>query len=154
MSHFGNIDKHPQITTIGGHNVIGGLSHVYHCNYYNAYLQMTVLLTQGMGDHNPERLLTDSVTALVQLLKQRGYSELDLLHEFAYCGFGFLHQVDDNTWETPRSHYGEAICVHGKPQKGCYFTSGYLQGVLEKKVIETACQIEGANTDKFTVLDD
>ncbi|HIE01458.1 MAG TPA: hypothetical protein EYP59_14400 [Thiotrichaceae bacterium] len=147
-------DMHPEIITTSGHNIIGGLSRVFHCNHYNAYLQMTVLMTQGLGAHNPERLLTDAITALVHLLKQRGYSERDLRHEFAYCGFGFLHQVDDNTWETPRSHYGEAICVHGKPQKGCYFTSGYLQGVLEKKVIETACQIEGANTDKFIVLDE
>ncbi|RKZ41109.1 MAG: hypothetical protein DRQ49_06155 [Gammaproteobacteria bacterium] len=154
MSHFGNIDKHPQITTIGGHNVIGGLSHVYHCNYYNAYLQMTVLLTQGMGDHNPERLLTDSVTALVQLLKQRGYSELDLLHEFAYCGFGMLQQLNDNTWETPHSHYGKTSCLHSKPQKNCYFTSGYLQGLLEKRVEETECKLLGAPKDKFMVFDE
>ncbi len=144
----------PQVITTGGHNLIGGLSRVFHCNHYNAYLQMTVLMTQGMGNHNPERLLADSVTTLIQLLKQRGYSEPALLYEFSYCGFGQLQQLDDNTWETPRSHYGEAICTHAKPSKSCYFTSGYLQGVLGKTVCETECKIEGTHTDKFAVLEE
>lgn len=148
------MSNHPQIISTGGHNIIGGLSRVIHCNYYNAYLQMTVLLTQGSGKHNPERLLTDSVTTLIRLLKQGGYTHNDLLYEFSYCGFGQLQQLDDKTWETPRSHYGEAICEHGKPHKMCYFTSGYLQGLLEKRVVETECQKVGANTDKFTVLDE
>ncbi len=155
MNHSEDTYKHPQVIATGGHNIIGGLSRVYHCNYYNAYLQMTVLLTQGMGTHHqPERLLTNSITALVQLLKQRGYTKLDLLHEFSYCGFGFLQQLDDNTWETPHSHYSENLCSHGKAQKTCYFTSGYLQGLLGKRVEETECKMLGASTDQFAVFDD
>jgi hypothetical protein len=154
MSTTENTPLHKEVITTGGHNIVGGLSRVYHCNHYNAYLQMAVLLTQGMTNHNPERLLTNSVTSLVRLLKQRGYTEHDLLHEFSYNGFGFLQQVDDKTWETPNSHYGESLCVHGKPQKSCYFTSGYLQGLLEKTVIETECKILGAETDKFIVVDE
>jgi hypothetical protein len=141
----------PQVTRIGGHNIIGGLSRIIHCNFYNAYLQMTVLLTQGAGKQNPEQLLTDSVTALIQLLKEDGYTNNDLISEFSRNGFGILKQLDDNTWETPRSHYGEAICIQGKPEKSCFFTSGYLQGILNKKVAETACKIDGANNDKFSV---
>ena len=141
----------PEITRIGGHNIIGGLSRVIHCNFYNAYLQMTVLLTEGAGDSNPERLLTDSATALINLLKQRGYTNKDLLSEFSSCGFGILKQLDDNTWETPRSHYGEAICIHGKPHKSCFFTSGYLQGLLNKTVTEIACKHNGAEKDQFSV---
>ena len=143
-----------QPSTMGGHNLIGGLSRVYHCNFYNSYLQMTVLLTQGMGEHQPERLLTDSITVLVQLLKQRGYTVADLLEEFTYCGFGLLQTVDDKTWVTPRSHYSEAICIHGKPSKSCYFTAGYLQGLSSKIVVETECKMLGAAVDKFSVHDE
>lgn len=142
-----------QQRTIGGHNLIGGLSRVYHCNFYNSYLQMTVLLTQGMGKHQPERLLTDSITVLVQLLKQRGYTIAELLQEFAYCGFGLLQSIDDKTWITPRSHYSEAICIHGKPSKSCYFTAGYLQGLMGKMVVETECKMLGAAMDQFVVQD-
>ena len=142
-----------QPSTMGGHNLIGGLSRVYHCNFYNSYLQMTVLLTQGMGEHQPERLLTDSITVLVRLLKQRGYTVADLLEEFTYCGFGLLQVVDDKTWVTPRSHYSEAICIHGKPSKSCYFTAGYLQGLSDKTVVETECKMLGATVDKFSVHD-
>ncbi len=141
----------PQVTSIGGHNIIGGLSRVIHCNFYNSYLQMTVLLTQGAGDQNPERLLTDSVTTLVHFLQQHGYTHDDLLYEFSHNGFGIIKQLDDNTWETPRSHYGEAICIQGKPAKSCFFTSGYLQGLLNKRVTETACKIAGAENDQFSV---
>jgi hypothetical protein len=153
MSASPDTHPHPQITRTGGHNIIGGLSRLYHCNYYNAYLQMTVLLTEGMADLDPKRLLTDAVTPLVYLLKQRGYTTKDLLFEFSYCGFGFLRQINEQTWETPRSHYGEAICIQGKPHRSCYFTSGYLQGILEKTVEETECKVMGVPTDKFVVQD-
>jgi hypothetical protein len=149
-----NTHKPLEMIATHGHNLIGGLNRVIHCNHYNAYLQMAVLMTQGIDNHHPESLLTDSVAALVNLLKQRGYSERDLLQEFSYCGFGVLEQRDTDTWETPRSHYGESICTHGKPQKSCYFTSGYLQGLLGKTVGETDCQMEKARTDKFAVLDE
>jgi hypothetical protein len=140
-----------KMITIGGHNLLGGLSRVFHCNHYNAYLQMTVLMTQGMGNHNPTQLLTDSVTVLIRLLKQRGMTLSDLIPEFSYCGFGILQQLDDKTWETPRSHYGETLCMHGKPQKNCYFTSGYLQGLLNKTVEEIECKMLKARIDKFAV---
>jgi len=154
MTALEDSHRFPQVITTGGHNIIGGLSRVFHCNYYNSYLQMTVLMTQGLCNLKPERLLTDSVTALIRLLKQRGYRERELLHEFSDCGFGQLQQLDDNTWETPRSHYGESLCMHGKPQKNCYFTSGYIQGLLDKRVEETACKRLGTHTDKFTVFDE
>ena len=143
-----------KIITINGHNLIGGLNRVFHCNHYNAYLQMTVLMTQGMGNHNPTRLLTDSVTVLISLLKQRGMTLSDLIYDFSYCGFGILRQLDENSWETPRSHYGESLCTHGKPQKSCYFTSGYIQGLLDKTVEEIECKMLEACTDKFAVFDE
>ncbi len=144
----------PAVITTGGHNLIGGLNRVIHCNYYNAYLQMTVLLTQGIGEHNPESLLTDSVTPLIRLLKQSGYTHEDLLYEFSYCGFGFLQKIDENTWKTASSHYSEITCVLGQGKKSCFFTSGYLQGMLDKTVTEIACKRQGNKSDQFTVLDE
>ena len=142
-----------KVVPIGGHNVVGGLSRVFHCNYYNAYLQMAVLMIQGK--HDPEHLLIDSVTNLINLLKQYGYSTDDLIQEFSYCGFGKLQQLDAKTWITPRSHYGEVLCMmHGKPQINCYFTSGYLQGLLNKTVRETECKLLGAEADKFVASDE
>jgi len=143
------------IVVTGGHNIIGGLNRVFHCNFYNAYLQMAVLMIQGTEKHEPERLLTDSVTNLVNLLKQQDYSTDDLIQEFSDCGFGKLQQLDASTWITPRSHYGEVLCMmHGKPQINCYFTSGYLQGLLNKTVRETECKLLGADADKFLVGDE
>jgi len=138
---------------LGGQHFIGGLSRVYHCNHYNAYLQMTVLMALGSAARlHPECLLADAVTPLVQYLRKQGYSERELVEEFAYCGFGILRQTDAETWETPSSHYGEAVYTHGKPRKVCYFTSGYLQGLLNQQVIEVECQALGANADQFSSL--
>jgi len=153
MSTSESSGYYPQIMTAGGHTIIGGLSRVFHCNFYNSYLQMAVLLTQASGDHNPKQLLTNSVTPLVNNLINCGYTEQDLLEEFAFCGFGYLEQRDEKTWETPISHYGQRLCLHGRPQKSCYFTSGYLQGMFNKVVTETACQIETKEHDEFSVSD-
>lgn len=154
MSALEDTHWHPQLITLGGHNIISGLNRVFHCNSYNSYLQMAVLLTHGLGNHHPECLLTDSVTVLVQWLKQQGYTRHDLLQEFSYCGFGFLQPLDEDHWQTPHSHYGEATCVHGKPQNNCYFTSGYIQGLLDKRVTEIECKMLGAHADKFAILDE
>jgi hypothetical protein len=143
----------PQVNSQAGLTQIGGLSRVFHCNFYNAYLQMTVLMTQGMGNHDPEELLIHSVIPLIQFLKQQGYTDDDWLHEFSYCGFGILKPIDATTWETPRSHYSEALCFHGKPSKSCYFTSGYLAGWFNQSVVELECQMLKAAVDKFQVLE-
>ncbi|HHB93001.1 MAG TPA: hypothetical protein ENK59_07315 [Thioploca sp.] len=143
-----------KVVTTGGHNIIGGLSRVFHCNFYNAYLQMAVLMTQGTEKHDPEHLLIDSIANLINLLKQQGYSTDDLIQEFSQCGFGKLEQLDAKTWITSRSHYGEVLCMMGKPQINCYFTSGYLQGLLNKTVHETECKLLGAVADKFLVSEE
>ncbi|MCK5719266.1 MAG: hypothetical protein KAH84_04865 [Thiomargarita sp.] len=141
--------EHPSVTKIGGHNIIGGLNRVYHCNFYNAYLQMAVLLTRGVGQQDPSDLLTDSVTPLIKILKQNGYTNLDLIQEFSYCGFGILEQLDELHWQTPRSHYGEVLCSHSKPHNSCYFTAGYIQGIVDKKIEEVECKLLDTAADKF-----
>ncbi len=141
----------PQIVTVGGQRLIGGLSRVYHCNHYNAYLQMAVLMTEYLPQHSPQQLLTEAVTPLIQELRKRGYSQQQLLEEYSYCGFGVLRQIDAIHWETPSSHYGQSLTFHGKPQKSCFFTTGYLQGLLDRQVVEVACQVEGSESDRFQV---
>lgn len=139
---------------IGGHTLIGGLSRVFHCNHYNAYLQMAVQTVQYLDSLMPEQLLTHAMTPLIQQLVQQGYTIPQLIKEFSYCGFGILQQIDPHTWETPSSHYGQSIRLLGKPSKSCFFTSGYIQGIVGHKVRETQCQQEGSACDTFKVLDE
>lgn len=137
----------------GGQTFIGGLSRIFHCNHYNAFLQMTVLLSENMPGCDPNDLLKDAISPLIDYLKQQGYSQNDFIREFNSCGFGQLHQLSENTWETTRSHYSEAICLQEKPHKNCLFTSGYIQGITGKHVEEIACQIVGDKSDIFLVSD-
>ena len=139
--------------TTNGQNFIGGLNRVFHCNYYNAFLQMTILLSDGMTECAPKQLLKTAVTPLVNYLKQQGYAELDLIREFSTCGFGKLHQLDPTTWETPNSHYSEASCFQEKPRHNCFFTAGYLQGITQRRVEEVACQMLGSPVDIFRVFE-
>ena len=143
-------DYQPNIMSHGGQTLIGGLNRVYHCNHYNAHLQMVVRMTKGMPNHDPERLLVDAATPLIQHLQQQHqYSQADLLNEFSFCGFGILQPHDDNTWYTPHSHYGETTYSHGKPDKSCFFNSGYIQALVNQQVEETECQMLGAEQDKY-----
>ncbi|WP_353570361.1 hypothetical protein [Candidatus Albibeggiatoa sp. nov. BB20] len=142
-------DYQPNIVHQGGQTLIGGLSRVFHCNHYNAHLQMVVQMTKGIPNHEPERLLVDAATPLIQHLQQGGYSQDDLIQEFALCGFGVLQQYDDNTWYTPHSHYGETTYSHGKPAKSCFFNSGYIQALINQQVEEFECQMLGAEQDKY-----
>lgn len=139
--------------TMSGQNLIGGLNRVFHCNYYNAFLQMTVLLSDGMTECAPKQLLKTAATPLVKYLKQQGYSEQDLIKEFSTCGFGKLRQIDPITWETPSSHYSEASCFQEKPRHNCFFTAGYLQGITNRRVEEIACQLLGNPVDIFNVFE-
>ena len=133
-----------------GQTFIGGLNHVYHCNHYNAHLQMSVLLAEGVEEgFDPRRLLRDSATQLVQLLKKLGYSEQDLRDEFTWCGFGTFKEVTEKQIEMPGSHYGQSTYLLGSPEKSCYFSAGYLQGISDRVVVETACRHMKGRTDVF-----
>ncbi len=133
-----------------GQTFIGGLNHVYHCNHYNAHLQMSVLLAEGVEEgFDPRQLLRDSATQLVQLLKKRGYSEQDLRDEFTWCGFGTLKDVTDKQVEMPGSHYGQSTYLLGSAEKSCHFSAGYLQGISNRVVVETACRHMKGRTDVF-----
>jgi hypothetical protein len=149
MTHY-----QPNIVHQGGQTLIGGLNRVFHCNHYNAHLQMVVRMTKGMPNHDPERLLVDAATPLIQYLQQGGYTQNDLIQEFALCGFGILQQHDENNWCTPHSHYGETTYSHGKPDKSCFFNSGYIQALANQHIEETECQMLGAEQDIYVATGD
>ena len=133
-----------------GQTFVGGLNHVYHCNHYNAHLQMSVMLTEGVEEgYDPRDLLRNSATRLVNLLKQRGYSQSDLQEEFTWCGFGSFKDVTANQVEMPSSHYGQSSYLLGSPEKSCFFNAGFLQGMTGHVVTETACRNMKARTDAF-----
>lgn len=142
-----------KILSQGGQTLIGGLNRVFHCNHYNAHLQMTVLISKGVPQHDPEALLVDAVAPLIEQLKQQGYTEKDLIGEFAFCGFGKLKKIDNKTWETPISHYGESTYAHGKPGKRCYFNAGYIQGITGLQTAQSSARILGDASDVYTVSD-
>jgi len=140
-----------KVQSIGGQTLIGNLNRVFHCNHYNAHLQMSILMSKGLPGHDAERLLVDAVAPLIVYLKQQGYTDAQLLHEFSYCGFGKLHKENDKIWACPSSHYGQSIYAHGKPQKTCFFNAGFIEGITEKLTEEVACQSLGEHEDLFEI---
>ena len=133
-----------------GQAFLGGLNHVYHCNHYNAHLQMTVMLADGVeGGFDPRRLLRDGAAQVVQALKTRGYAPQDLRDEFTWCGFGYIKDVTADQVELPGSHYGQSTYLLGVPEKSCFFNVGFLQGMTGRTTSETACRHMKARTDVF-----
>jgi len=140
-----------KVTVQGGQTLIGGLNRVYHCNHYNAHLQMSILMSNGIPNHDPERLLVDAVSPLIKKLKDKGYSKKELIQEFSFCGFGKLKEINDTLWETPFSHYGDSTYTHGKPGKNAYFNSGYIQGISAYFTEQTTAKSLGDAADQYTI---
>ncbi len=138
-----------EITRHHGQTFLGGISRVFHCNHYNAYLQMAVILSDGVPGCNPRKLLAEAVIPLVKQLIANGYTTSDLVEEFAFCGFGKLRSAMNDEWVTPNSHYGQAALAHGKKEASCYFTSGYVSGITGQVIEETLCKQKGAPVDWF-----
>lgn len=139
-----------EITNEHGQTFIGGLNRVFHCNYYNAYLQTAVLLSEGAGDCKPRQLLSDAVVPLIRRLAEQGYSDRDLREEFSFCGFGKLRKASaEGRWLTPTSHYGQAIKLQGRRESSCFFNTGYIAGITGMEMVETACKQMGAPVDWY-----
>jgi hypothetical protein len=137
-----------------GQTFFGDLSHVYHCNHYNAHLQMAVLLGEGLDDFDPRTLLRDAVAGLVHRLRSKGgYEVSDATKEFVFCGFGYFRQSSPTVIEMPSSHYGQSTYLLGSPENGCYFNAGFLQGLSGRSVRETNCRHTKAPVDTFALGD-
>lgn len=144
----------PSIEYQHGQTFIGGLNHVFHCNHYNANLQMAVLLSDGMEEgFNPRYLLQESIAVLVQDLQRKGYNRADLEREFTRCGFGILQQITPTQIDAINSHYGQASYLLGQAEKGCFFDAGFIMGITHQATIETACRHNGTAIDSFTLGD-
>lgn len=129
---------------------IGGLSHVFHCNHYNAHLQMAVLLGEGIEDgFDPRELLSRGARMVVEYLRGKGYSESDLLAEYTACGFGVLRQEDADHWVAEHSHYGEKTYIHGRPEPSCFFDAGFISGMTGRATREVSCRHDGGGMDRF-----
>ncbi|WP_407276630.1 hypothetical protein [Halothiobacillus sp. DCM-1] len=129
---------------------MGGLSHVFHCNHYNAHLQMAVLLGDGIeADFSPRQLLQDGARMIVEHLRGQGYSDAQLLAEYTASGFGVLRQVDADHWEAVHSHYGETTYFHGRPEPSCFFDAGFISGLTGRQAVEVACRHAGGSIDRF-----
>ncbi len=138
-----------KVIRLYGQTFISGLNRVFHCNHYNAYLQMAVLLSEGVPGCNPRKLLAESVVPLVKRLLAQGYTTKDLTDEFAFCGFGKLRSTDEGDWVTPTSHYGQAAITHSKKEPSCFFTAGYISGITDRIMEETLCKQKGSPVDWF-----
>lgn len=119
-----------------GKNVMGGEPLVFHCNYYNYFLQKTVLLDEQLG---MEAVIHDAARAsayalLVAAARERPADPRRKIAEdtFAQLGFGRLDlsatSPDGGTVHVPMSHYGFALrpAISGefaRPQS--YFDAGY-----------------------------
>lgn len=134
-----------------GLRYINGLSHVYHCNHYNAHLQMAVLLSDGIPGVNPQALLSQTAARMVSTLHRFKYTKKDFLAEFTYCGFGILHENRPDLWEAVTSHYGQSTYIHGLPGRTCYFNCGFLTAITERTIEEAVCRHDGGSTDLYTV---
>lgn len=142
---------------------------VFHCNYYNYFLQKTLLLDETLG---MAAVIQQAASSCVGALLSRAQDELNLTtvedrrllasELFAELGFGLL-RLDDSgptggTVSLPVSHYGRclrqaAAADFAKPQS--LFDAGYAQAALAAihslppdafaAEIE-ACQSQGAQT--------
>ncbi len=140
-----------KLTRQGGQTFMGGLNRVFHCNHYNAHLQMSILMSVGLPEHDPELLLIEAASVLVQRLKNSGYSQKELINEFSFCGFGWLQQVNERLWETLFSHYGDSTYTHGKPGKVGYFNAGYIQGITGYVTEQSKAKQLGDSVDQYQV---
>ena len=139
-----------EISNVQGQTFIGELNRVFHCNYYNAYLQTAVMMSEGAGDCQPRRLLSDAAVPLVRRLRKLGYTEHDLREEFSFCGFGKLRRAaGKDEWLTPTSHYGQAAIMPGHGEHSCYFNAGYIAGITDLETEETMCKQTRAPVDWY-----
>jgi len=117
---------------------------VFHCNYYNYYLQKTLLLDDELG---MEDVITDAACevgyAVLRGATNAGadpQARLQMAQDiFAQLGFGTIDfsAVDDNggTVKVPVSHYGRCMTMAApdgtefeRPQN--YFDAGFAAGAL------------------------
>jgi hypothetical protein len=136
-----------------GQRMLGGLNRIFHCNHYNAHLQMAVLLAEGVEDgFDPRRLLVEASAGLVASLRERGYSRQDLIDDYTWCGFGAPQFLSPTLIRLQGAHYGQTCYSLARPGKICFCDTGIFEGMTGHRVREIACRHERSDADLFEVL--
>ena len=125
-------------------HLLGGEPMIFHCHYYNAFLQQTIL-DAAYIDSEPFLVgaaAEVSYNQLVTLFKQQDISEISerkiwAEHIYAHSGFGVisLDTVNQTGGEVlaPTSHYvsgWSALNDSYAKKPVCFFTGGWLCGAL------------------------
>jgi hypothetical protein len=132
-----------------GRRSLGGEALVYHCNFYNYWLQKTVLLVDGldMGGVIHDAAAA-SAYACLKGLDAGHYSSAEKL--FAKLGFGLMDlsqiDADGGTVTTSVSHYGQCLSAaagaeFARPQSR--FDAGFAAGASAWGHGRMSCGFEG-----------
>ena len=130
----------PYVPAAHGKMLVGGEPLVFHCNYYNYFLQKTVLLDETLG---MEEVIADAAYASVRAQLEAGGRALGLVtpaerrelaeHTFAQLGFGLvdLGAALDGSGDArlPVSHYGTCLRIAAGAEfanAASYFDAGYV----------------------------
>lgn len=129
----------PYVASQHGKRLLGGEPLVFHCNYYNYFLQKTLLLDEevGMREVIADAAAASSYAMLSHTARELGLKTPDERRHlaestFAELGFGLIDlsavSPDGGVVRVPVSHYGRCLRVaagaeFAQPQT--YFDAGY-----------------------------
>lgn len=153
-----------------GKNVMSGEPLIFHCNFYNYFLQKTILLDPTLDMEQVIRAAAAEVARGV-LAEAQGKPAAEIFQiatdTFAELGFGTIDfsglTAEGGEVQVPVSHYGTCLrqasgADFAEPQ--CWFDAGFSVGVcevafglepggLDAEIL--ACQSQGAEAGKIKV---
>ncbi len=157
-----------------GHNLLGTEPILFHCHFFNLYLQQTVLDAKSFGD-TPSILykgaLAVSFNSLKNLIgggKLEPSEKLDIAKDvFKKLGFGIFDFSDlkesGGVVRAPSSHYASGhLAIHRRTSKEsvCHFAAGAISAAASVAygapagayaVLETKCRAKGDKQCEFEV---
>lgn len=157
-----------------GKTLMGGEPLVFHCNYYNYFLQKTLLLDEQLAMEGVihDAAQSSAYALLTAAARERGAKSPEerrqiAEHTFAQLGFGLIDfgaiGPDGGTVTVPMSHYGFALRPaagneFARPQS--YFDAGYAAAAaafIHARPVESlaatieACMAMGAPAGKLAI---
>lgn len=131
----------PYTPAAHGKMLVGGEPLVFHCNYYNYFLQKTVLLDETLG---MEEVVADAAYASVRAQLEAGAQQLGLAtpderralaeHTFAQQGFGLVDLSGTGDARLPVSHYGTCLRIAAGAEfasAASHFDAGYVAAATD-----------------------
>ncbi len=156
-----------------GHNLIGNEPVLFHCHFFNMYLQQTILDAQPFG--NTREILVEGATSVVSNSLNNILSGVHSAEErkqisqevFRKLGFGLLDisDVDENggVARVKSSHWASGhLAIKGKnsSEPVCYFPAGFISASVSAvydmppgsfSTTETKCLAKGDDVCEFQV---